>query len=502
MNHKLMRLLCAVLMFATLLSIGACGNKKQESNEEQTATIGGSGDTYADYIESLGVKDYGGREFVIATRNTDTSSFFTLHPDEQGYMGYAVSDAMYNRDLKMSDTYGIEITYKLYSDGDDGKEIASTLANSELSDLYVCDMITSNITASINTLQAKKVLYNIEALPNIDSSMPWWSSYFWEGVSYNDSLYYTAGQAAGGGFFASPYVMICNLKMAQDVTMQDGSAFDIFTMIEDGDWTLENFEYIIRDYTTNLDSDEKISVYSDRLAYAHCRSEVTAQCHYVAAGMKFSTVDSEGNIEVQLDETASNMIERLSSMFALIEDNFDEKAYFQDKPSQQMVAFKNNRALFFGNSMSYVDEITDMVSDYAIIPCPKANTAQADYYSGINTWTPGYMAFPSHCGQGDTEFVGYTAELLGYWSYVYVKPKVYDEVLCLRLAKDPRQMQIMDTIYKNLYVDLNMVNDFATSASMIAECIMDENQSFSTSKASIELVIKNEIKKFIRDTMN
>ena len=76
---------------------------------------------------------------------------------------------------------------------------------------------------------------------------------------------------------------------------------------------------------------------------------------------------------------------------------------------------------------------------------------------------------------------------------------MYDEILCLRLAKDPRQVEIMDTIYNNLYVDLNYINDFGTSASLIADCIMDSKVNFSSSKAAIETVLDLVLDKFEKD---
>ena len=91
------------------------------------------------------------------------------------------------------------------------------------------------------------------------------------------------------------------------------------------------------------------------------------------------------------------------------------------------------------------------------------------------------------------------AYIAEFGRYYYVKPVVYDKVLCLRLARDGRQIKIMDTIYSNLYVDLNYINDFAMSSSLITDCIMDVTKSFESQKQSIELVIDLEIKKFIRD---
>lgn len=501
MKPRTTRLLCSLLLLLLLFTAVACKSEPESPvNTGDTGNIQADpNDPYANYINEIGARNYENREFIIATRNTDTKSFFTLHPDEGGYQGNMVSDAMYARDLKLESDYGILVTYQLYSDGDDGKELASNISNAELGNLHTCDMIASNIPNSIGTLQAQNVLYNIEQLPVINSGMPWWSEYFWENVSFNNRLYFVAGQAAGGGFFATPYVMICSLALAQDVVMQDGSTLDIFGLVESGDWTLENFEYLIHDYTIDLDGDQEISVYHDRIAYATPRSEITAYSHFVAAGMQLSSLDEDGNITIDLGENTADMVQRLCDIFAEIENNFDHAAYFDETPSQSIVAFKQNRALFFGNSVSYVDEITDMTTDYAIIPCPKATAEQESYYSGINTWTPGYLAFPNHCGNGDTDFVGYVAEVMGYHSYQSVKPQVYDEILCLRLAKDPRQVEIMDTIYNNLYVDLNYINDFGTSASLIADCIMDSKVNFSSSKAAIETVLDLVLDKFEKD---
>ena len=502
MKQTIVRLLCALLLLSTLFAVVACNDTDSTPKETLDGAQNGGldeDDPWSNYLSEIGVRNYQGREFLIATRNTDSKSFFTLHPDGEGYKGYSVSDAMYTRDLELESEYGILISYMLYADNDNGQELASKVGNAELGGLHLCDMVVSNLNSSINTLQTQKVLSNIEELPVVNKETPWWASYFWDNISYNGSLYFTAGQAAGGGFFATPYVMICNLKMAEDVAMQNGATLDMFDMVNAGEWTLENFEYIIRDYTTNLDSDEAISVYYDKLAYAHCRSDVTAYAHFVGAGMSLSTVDANGKITVDLGETTGSMVTRLSNLFASIEDNFNQYAYFKEKPSQQILAFKQDRALFFGNSISYVDEITDMGSDYAIIPCPKASVEQQSYYAGVNTWTPGYIAFPRLCGEGDTDFVGYTAELMGYLSYVYVKPEVYDKMLCLRLAKDKRQIRIMDDIYDSLYVDLNMINDFATSASHIAGCIMDSKKNFSSGKASIDSVLDLVIGKFEKD---
>ena len=138
-----------------------------------------------------------------------------------------------------------------------------------------------------------------------------------------------------------------------------------------------------------------------------------------------------------------------------------------------------------------------MKADYAIIPCPMGDSSQEDYFSGINSYSNGFLAFAGNIT--DVEFVEYAAEILGYESYYRVKPAVYDETLCLRLAKDPQQVAVMDTIFANLYVDLNYLNNFATSAGVVGDCIMDADKNFTTSINSVKIALPLVIAKFEKD---
>lgn len=496
MNFKKCKpLLCVLLAFTLLLILIGCGEKENGDShysDPPAAVSGDPTDPYLDYPSQIGIRNYEGKTFCIATIQTDPTSFFALSAADD-VTGYSVSDAMYVRDQAMMEHYGVDIQYLLY---ESSTNLQQTLHTSLTGGLYVCDMINADLHDAILPLYATGNLYDINQMPLVSMDNPWWASYFAQGVAFRNKLYYAAGMASGGGYFSTVYIMMCNLELAREVYFEDGTQMDIFRLIEEKDWTLETMDTIITDYSRNLDGNDEFSVYTDLMAYAHVRTDITAGCHFIAAGGKFSTLDANGNITVDLsNQTTQDLVERLTALFDKIEDNYDHEAFFQE--GQQIGAFVNNRALFFGNSMSYVDQVTEMAADYAIIPCPMGDSSQENYFSGINTYSNGFLAFAWNIT--DMDFVAYVAEILGYESYYRVKPAVYDETLCLRLAKDPRQVAVMDTIFANLYVDLNYLNNFATSAAIVQNCIMNAEKNYATSINSVKIALPLTIEKYEKD---
>ncbi len=505
----MMKGLKPICLFLTLLLVAgmlaACGRGSgDDKNTNRTAepvTVDGS-DPWGSFPEQLGVRDFGaeGRQFRIYTQVDDPAGFFPMSCDRSaGQTGATVPDAMFSRDMQMWENYGIDVSYeRIGTKGDDGSALRQTLITALLGGMDVCDMVTSNLSGSILDLYTAGILYDCTSIPGMDMDHPWWASYFAEGASFKGSLYYAAGMAAGGGFWGTAYAMICNLYLAQEVYPDGGTEpMDIFDLVNSGNWTLDTFYNIVRDYSRNLDGEGEFSVYQDLMAYAHVHGEITAACHFIAAGGKFSTLDADGGIvtDCLFAESTVNLVEKLTTVFDSIKSNYDHDAFF--KKGEQVNAFLQDRALFIGNSMTYVQNLTEMSHDYAIIPCPKADTMQQNYYTGINPWSVGFLAIPYNIA--DPDYIGYATELLGYCSYYTVRPSLYDTILCKRLAKDPRQRAIMDTIYDYLYVDLNFLNNFAGTQMILSGSIMDPSIVYSTRINTTKIALPLAIEKFERD---
>ena len=491
------KVLPVLLAAGMVFCLFGCETKKPIKPIEPATQPANTGE-YADYPASLGVECYDpSREFEIGVPETNSQSFFCLSCEED-FNGYFVHDSMVRRDKELSENHGIDIMYRTYPANDDGRTLAETVQRLVLAGTKTSDMIGGGLNLCIQPLNAQSgLLKPINKLQYVDFEKPWWAEYFINGVSYKGVVNYAASMALGPGFFGSPYVMVCNLKLQEDgAFFSDGTQMDIFDLVETGEWTLDAFYDIIRNYTIDLNSDGNIRAVDDLLAYAHMRTDVTADCHYIAAGMKFCEKDESDGITVNLwDENVIDTVDRLQMIFDTIKDNYDKG--FDEKGSDlQINTFINGHALFFGNSMTYVTRLLEMVADYAIIPLPKGSEEQP-YYTGINTWTSAYIAVPNQTM--DEAYVGQTLELLGYYSWKTIRPVIYDKVLSVRLARDGRQLAIMDTIYSSLYTDLNQLYNWGGSEGIVNTSIMNADLSYATRIASVKDAIPLLLEKFDRD---
>ncbi len=494
MKTKLTKILCLMLVLVMAFAVVGCKDGKDPKN-----TNGGTPPPEIPPIDPpfpYEIRNYGGQRLTVATLESSSESFFTLLCGEE-MLGYEVHDAIFQRDSAMFDTFGIDVYYIPYAAGNNGANLLNAVQPNLKGGTYICDMINANLKACILNLYAMNLLYNINSMPLIDMDNPWWASYFAEGATYANKLYYTAGMVAGGGYFATPYVMMCNATIQRDVYLEDGTQMDIFTLVDEGNWTIATMTDIVTEYSKNLDGIGEFNPEEDLMAFAHVGAGIiTGGCHFIGAGGKFCVTTEDGDLDVYNHLTSAEtqgLVRDLQNLFAKV--STDNISGLPD--NIQIDAFLNDRALFVGNSMSYVNNVINMESDYAIIPCPKSNSpAQTEYFSGVNTWTAGFTAYAGNLS--DAEFVAYASEALGWLSYHKVRPEVYDATLCLRLVRDDeRQITIMDEIFANLYIDLNYLNEFGGSIQKLCDSIYKADQNYFTNISKLERGIGRDLSAFI-----
>ena len=492
MKTTITRILCVMLVLVMALTAVGCKDKKDPAASQPSVTT----PINTEIVFPLEEKNWNGERLTIATLKSDASSFFTMLCGEE-MLGYEVHDAIFQRDLAMYDRFGIDVYYQGYENpvNANGGNLLSPVQQAIKGKTYICDMINANLKGCILSLAAGNHLYNINSMPLIDMENAWWASYFAEGATYSDKLFYTAGMTAGGGFFKTPYVMVCNTELQRDVYLEDGTQMDIFALVDEGNWTISTMIDIVTDYSMILDgSRTEFDISLDRMAYLHVRAGIiTGGCHFVGAGGKFCTTNEDGELDVYdhlVTQSNQQLIKDLQNLFALVKDG---NCYGKDPGNP----FGEGRALFIGNSMELADGLISCEYDYAIIPCPKSNNpSQTEYLSGVNTWTPGFTAYAANLE--NAEFVAYASEALGWLSYVKVRPEVYDATLCLRLVReDDRQVTIMDEIYANLYIDLNYLNEFGGSIDKLCASIYNADQNYFTNISKLERAIGRDVNQFI-----
>ena len=91
-----------------------------------------------------------------------------------------------------------------------------------------------------------------------------------------------------------------------------------------------------------------------------------------------------------------------------------------------------------------------MNDEYGILPIPKFDEAQKDYYTYSHDQ---YTVFMVPTTVADPEMSGAVLEVMAYESYRSVQPTYYELVLKGRYANDPQSRAMLDRITRNIKVD-------------------------------------------------
>ncbi|MBR5452512.1 MAG: hypothetical protein IKV54_00395, partial [Clostridia bacterium] len=167
--------------------------------------------------------------------------------------------------------------------------------------------------------------------------------------------------------------------------------------------------------------------------------------------------------------------------------------------------FASGNLLFAALHLRYAESLAfrNMQDEYGILPVPKYDERQDDYYTYAHDQ---YSVFMVPKTVEDPEMCGAVLEAMAYESYRTVQPTYYDMVLKGRYANDPQSRKMLDNITANVKVDPAWIYGKVLSqpaADVFRSPIYGGDKSFATAYAKTSKLlpvylksIKSEISKF------
>ena len=475
-------------LFTLLSLLPGCGGESAETaqgdpppaGETAAALETGSPETEAQteagITDSLPEYDFGGETYTMI--GVDYATRRNFANDEE--KGEIVNDALAARDLAVSELYGVAIETAAEDSADkvNGKVKKAVQAGD-----HAYDFVISSISGSMISLMTGNLLYNLSSMEQLSLDSPWWSPGMYENTRLNGAQYITTGDISPMKYYA-PYCLAYNRRLCDNYGYSD-----IGKTVLDGKWVLDSFDKMITDVNSDLNGDGNIDG-SDFFGYAHVNTEITANAHYVGAGQKLSVTSPDGHVEIPVDTPASvSVIEKCRTLISR------SPGYPASDDKITITMFKEDRALFFGNSYSnIIANFRDMESDFTVIPVPKFDEAQNGYYSYINTWALSGTAVPADIT--DPVMVGAVSEALCRYSQTGVRPALYDTVIKVKVARGDSDAELLDIVFDNTYVDFNGIFNLGGSASAVANSILTD-ADFMSAFAKIQNKIQGDIDKYL-----
>ncbi len=427
MNLKKLPIRLLLLLLALACVLPAMVSCKKNKGK------GGSQEDSGNYLDDLGSFDFGNQTFKVLSVESQEGTYTLFDIKEE--TADPVDAAVYKRNRI------IESRFNIILDGHTEKEYSTCyekLRNEAMAPTEGWDLVML-INRNAYTAISENMICTPKDLKYIDMSKSYYlrdvnDALTIDGVSlfaYSDESIYTFERSACIAF---------NKKMIEDENMDNP-----YDLVDSGEWTYEKMFQMVAD-GTKLDSEGNTSVWG-------CIgiTDYAGVSFWLGCGQKLITTNaSKTSLKFDIDKN-QNIISITNAMRTL-QDNKQMKLDWNQGDDKNWVdPFTSEGALFQNNIVGKLMLLRNVESfDYGVVPYPKLNTEQKEYYSRVvDAWL---HVVPKTCTDIDRASV--ILEALASGSSQYVFPAYYDKVLKYSILRDEKSIEMLEVIRAHRVFDL------------------------------------------------
>lgn len=467
-------LLCLFVLSVALVS---CGEKTPAGS---TAPTDNSGVSSEDVSEKLGVPetaDYGWEAFNILSAGNAAYNDFDF--DESATL--ALDSAQYKRRSLVEQNYKVEIFETIkqaYSSGG-GPGFMQISTDVSAGD---CNYDLALIAGyDVSVLAYSGLLYDLKSVPGIDLSKSWWDQKANESLEMNGVMFFTTGEITCSDNNAA-FVILFNKGLLKDYELEDP-----YSLVYDGEWTMEKFAEMCKTVTEDLDQNNVMDE-NDRYGLLVWDDSVVGIVN--AAGQRCCTINDEGNIELTLyNETTLSALE---TYFTIAYDKQYAFMYQRVGGYDEQTLWSGNHGLFWTTWLGIVPSYREMENDFGILPYPKLNAQQDNYYTTVAPYNSQFICMPLI--QNDVERTGVITEALAYYGKQIVTPAYYDVNLVGQSTRDEESEDMLSIMFDNLVFDIGYYYQIGPYNKELIYMLRDYDTNFASRYDSKKNVAENILK--------
>ncbi|MBQ7982374.1 MAG: hypothetical protein IJ302_02305 [Clostridia bacterium] len=430
--------LCAVLLLCAALT--ACGDAAGKTGNDTAAdtakATGAVTDTTAVetlYADDLGEMDFGGAQFRIRTiENINVHSYV----DVQESSADVYDQALFTRNRAVEERFNIVISETIAEDN------ASLFKNLVLAGDDAFEMGTLRCTDAL-TFWEDNLIYDISVLPHLDLTKPYWAQKLNESISIGGNQYTVIGDY-DINVLDLTFALLFNKQMITDYDFTSP-----YTMVTDGSWTMDNMLAMMTEVIADINGDGDMTE-ADRWGYLG-DPRMVLPGFWIGAG-EMSILKDENDCPY-INMNSERFVEVFNRIFEITwdaETRYETQVIDADVPSEHVTIFSENRALFMDVSLFHLQALRNMETDFGIIPYPKYDEAQQEYYSRVSY----YWANVVPTTNVNLDMTGAVLEALNSMSSSTVVPAYYEIALKTKYSRDEESAAMLDLIFDNRVVDI------------------------------------------------
>ncbi|MBR7161423.1 MAG: hypothetical protein IKD07_03320 [Clostridia bacterium] len=461
----------SVLLLLMLAQLASCGS---EGSPNDITTPDGTESNVPEetriWRDSLPEQNFEGKTFTIAIyENADARN----HVFSNEQTGDLMNDAIYEATLNVSQRFNVKLE-QLIDESDAPGSTADTKSFFRNNVMAGDAPFHVSNTRAPNALSfyAEELIIPFDELEYIDLSQPYWADEANAALTIN-GVHYTALGDMNISAYDLTHVLLFNENLIKNYKLE--SPFDL---VESGKWTFDKMSEMMTAVSSDLNGDGAFDE-SDQYGYSSY-FRVAPQNFWIAGGIK-SVIKDEADC-YQLNLSKEKTVDYLTK---LVENLMGETlTYFNDvngwydaMPDWEIEMFKNDRVLFANSTLRYMESLRDMNTDFGIIPYPKQDEAQENYYVRLGYWNAPLVPVTNQ----ETEMTGVLLEALNAEYSRVVRPKFFDTALKGKIARNEESERMLDLILDSRTIDVGDVLFSSTIRATINDVFQKGSTDFMSS---------------------
>lgn len=439
------------------------------------------------------VEDYGGVQYRILGNLLDLHGnghwvSNDLYAEEE--TGDTIVDAVYKRNKAIEAKFNVNITKVENAD-------PATLARTAIqagSDEY--DVIYAGLPQTLSLAQSG-FLVSLHDVPHLDLEKPWYDQNANAQLSIGKKLYTTFTNFTILDKNAT-WVYLFNKQLIADLGLEDP-----YVLVREGKWTIDKLIEMSKAAAKDLDGDGVMGNWDQ---YGYMGESFNMYAGIIASDVVLFPKDTNdyptyNGVTERASTAFTKLLELLGSKdLALRAEDITGKGFSGGNLYADVmdVSFMEGRILFNNAGMNRVTLFRSMEIDFGIIPSPKFDEAQPNYYNTLTAYYAPSLSIPTTLDDDALERVGAVTDSLCAESMYTLIPAYYETQLKTKLVRDNESGEMMDMIFANRRFDLGQLYGFGGITTILNQAMTNNNPNITSTLERAAGRVQTAINKLIQ----
>ena len=524
------RVLALLLVCLTCLPlIVACNGGDDDLGESVTVYLDENGVRWAEdewgylrqYDDLPFDLDYNDEKINILVWNTNQPEFIQTEETEE-----ARASSIFKRNNAVQDRLGVELNMVTETAGNgDNDPYAQRVSNLKASGLHDFDLLCC-YSRTAGTLLANGLWRNLSNIEGsyIDIKKPWWPANIVDNLSINEDLYYVSGDISMTAIdqmqviFFNKYLL--NEKYEQEAAaagFENATAW-IYNFVYEGKWTVDVFLDFIEGTYKDRDGSNTMNV-SDIYGLSVNYRGIAGM--YNGCNLRMVQNDPNKILKLSDDFTSTRTTKLVSKLGAMMNsgDAWGD-AHAANSAGSCYQPFLNGNGYFLiqimDTAQTNLASNSNLQAGYGILPYPKYDTNQANYYTMLGNPFSIYGIYNDFEDRGDDAATAkMLTAILECWaseSYRKCTPVIFELNMQLKLSETQDETNMCEYVRVGIMFDMGRIfpqilsGGAASDGSAVPDvqfanaCI--NNSSWTTYYQKTLNSMTNNLKKFVDNLMS